>query len=107
MGLYRESYIFRIATDPVAMLWSGYGDLLIPADAVVPEDEIALGGGELVSLPDLEQLINGVAQRVEFTLSGVSARAIRFAQEEADTVPGAAVHVGRMDFGPDWQPLGP
>ena len=89
------------------MFWSGHGDLLVPADIVVPEPSIALGGGDLLNIPDLEQLINGVAQRVEFMLSGVSVRTVAFATEEAPGVPGARVDIGRMDFGPDWQQIAP
>lgn len=107
MGLYREVYIFRIDTDPVVLFWSGHGDLLVPADAVIGEDDaIALGGGELINVPDFTQLINGVAERVEFSLSGVSEQTIAFAQEEAEDIPGARVDIGRMDLGEDYQQTG-
>lgn len=106
MATYREGYIFRIATSDPALFWSGYGDLLIPADSVVPDPAIALGAGELVNIPDFDQLINGTAERMEFTLSGVRDRTIAFAQEEAAEVPGAQVDIGRMDFDEDWQPVG-
>lgn len=107
MAFYRESLIFRIDTDPPVLFWSGFANLLVPADAVVPEEAIALGAGELVSIPELEQLINGIAERVEFVLSGVSEETIVYALEEAPQVAGARVDIGRMDFGLDWQPLGP
>lgn len=108
MALYRESFIFRIATSPVAMFWTGPGNLLVPADTVIGvNDAIALGGRDLIDVPDLDGLINGTAERVEFTLSGVSDETIRFAQEEAADVEGARVDIGRMDFGPDWQQIGP
>lgn len=107
MAHYRESYIFRIETDEPGTVWSGEGDILLPADAVLPEPTLALGGGALVSIPDLDQLINGVAQRAEFVLSGVSAQTMRYAAEEADQVPGAPVYIGRIAFDEDWQPSGP
>lgn len=107
MALYREAYIFRIATDPPVLFWTGFGDLAVPADAVVPDDAIALGAGQLISVPDLEQLINGIAQRLDFTFSGVSEQTIAFAHEEAADVAGARVDIGRMDQGPDWQQLAP
>jgi len=107
MPEYRESYIFRIETDTPAMFWTGHGDLLVPADSfVLDEPEIALGGGGLIDLPDLEQLLNGVAQRLEITLSGVSPAALVYAQEESAQVPGAAVWIGRLEFDADWQPVG-
>lgn len=107
MALYRESFIFRIETDEPAMFWTGHGDLLLPADTVLGEPEIALGGANLVNLPDVEQLINGVAQRVEIQLSGVSAETMRFAQEEAAQVPGAPVYIGRIQFDEAWQQAEP
>jgi len=107
MPAYRESFIFHIATDPVAMFWTGLGNLPVSPDAVITEEAAAWGGGELISIPDFEQLINGLAQRLEFTLSGVSKRTIAFAQAEASQVAGARVDIGRITFGPDWQQVGP
>lgn len=108
MPQYRESYIFRIETDTPAMLWSGHGDLLVPADGLVlTEPEIALGGGGLLEIPDLEQLLNGVAQRLDIVLSGVTPAALVYAQEEAAQVPGASVWIGRIEFDDDWQPAAP
>lgn len=103
MPIYQESIIVRIASDPPALLWSGVGPLLIPADIVVPEDAIALGGGELVSVPDFQQLMNGTAERLEFTLSGVGEETVRLALEDAPSVRGARVDIGRADFDADWQ----
>ena len=107
MGLYRESFIFRIATDPPALFWTGEGDLEVPADAVVGVDPVIVqGGADLINIPDLTQLINGLAERVEFVVSGVSEQTIEFAQDEADQVPGARVDIGRIDFDEDYQQAG-
>lgn len=106
MASYRESIVVRIASDPPALLWSGIGPLPVPADIVVPEDAIALGGGELVSVPDFQQLMNGTAERLEFTLSGVREETVRLALEDAPSVRGARVDVGRVDFDDAWQMLG-
>jgi hypothetical protein len=99
----RESYLIRIASDPVARVWSGVGDLVIPADAVESAPALYLGGGELVNLPDFQQLINGLAERIEFTVSGVSAETLRLALEDAPSTKGAKVHIGRAEFEDDWQ----
>lgn len=107
MPVYRESLIVRIDCDPPALLWSGLGPLNLPADHVIPEPATALGAGELVSLPDFQQLMNGTAERLEFELSGVDEETVRLALEDAPSVKGARVDIGRIDFGPDWQPLGP
>lgn len=100
---YRESIVARIDCDPVALLWAGYGLLPLPADAVIPAGgEMALGGGELLSIPDFQQLIGGTAQRLEFSLSGVSAETVRLALEDAPSVKGARVDVGTAHFRDDW-----
>lgn len=107
MALYKESFIFRLETDEPAMFWTGHGDLPLPADDILPEDTIVPGGGDLVNLPEIEQLINGTAQRIEVTLSGVSQRAVALAAEEAVQVSGAPAFIGRIRFDDDWQQLGP
>jgi len=103
----RESVLVRIASDPPARLWSGVGDLFVPADAVEPSGAIYLGGADLVSVPDFQQLINGTADRLEFTLSGVTASTLALAVEESASVRGAPVDLGTQQFDDDWQPLGP
>lgn len=104
--IVRESYLLRIASDPPARLWSGYGDLEVQADIVEPEPAIYLGAGELLNVPDFQQLINGTAERIEITVSGVSDETLRLALEDAESTKGAAVHLGRIDFDKDWQQIG-
>lgn len=99
----RLSVLFRIACDPVARLWAGVGDLIIPADMVESADALYLGGGQLVDVPDLDQLINGTATRISVTVSGVTNDTLRLAMEEAPSVRGADVHVGLVYMDDDWQ----
>lgn len=103
MPAYRESFVFRLETDDVAMLWTGFGPLLLPADDIIPAPAVIPGAGELINVPELEQLINGLAQRLEARLSGVSDEAIALATEEALQVPGAPAYIGRISFDEDWQ----
>jgi len=108
MAIYREIYIVRIASNPVALFHSGYGKLLVPADSVIgPSAAIALGGGELVNIPDYQQLINGTAERLDFEVSGVDATTIAFAIEEAASVRGARVDLGLMDCDENWVQIAP
>jgi hypothetical protein len=102
----RESYLLRIASDPPARIWSGVGDLPIPADIVEPEDAVYLGVGSLVNFPDFQALINGVAERLDIIVSGVDVETLALATTEAESVKHAAVHFGRVDFDEDWQLLG-
>jgi hypothetical protein len=100
-----RNLLIRIATNPPARLWSGSGDLLLPADDVETDDSARyLGGGELVSgLDELEQLINGRADRLDINLGGVTAATVKLALEEAADVKGAAVDIGVAVFDDLWQ----
>jgi hypothetical protein len=99
----RESFLLRIAADPPARVWSGNGDLVIPADTIEASAATYLGGGELLSAPDFQQLIGGTAERLDITVSGVTAETLRLAREDADSIKGAAVHLGTIRFDDDWQ----
>lgn len=104
MAVYRESIIVRVDCDPPALVWSGLGNLDLPADVVIPEPgEVALGAGELISVPDFQQLIGGTAERLEIAFSGVDEETVRLALEDAPSVRGARVDVGTVMFSPDWQ----
>lgn len=103
MPSYRESFVFYIATPDPAVFWSGHGPLLLPADDVVPDPVVIMGAGELVDIPALEQLINGKAQRLEVTMSGVSEETVAIAAEEALSIAGSAVSIGRIEFDEAWQ----
>lgn len=94
----RVSPLLRIDSDPPARVWGGVGDLVIPADAIEDAPALYLGGGELVQIPELEQLINGTASRISVTVSGVAPETLRLALEDAPSVKGAAVHIGLVYF---------
>lgn len=101
----REAFLFRLESDPPAYLWSGVGSLDVPADAIVPATTY-LGGGEWVDLPEIQQLINGTADRVEFTASGVDEETLRLAMEDRASVDGAQVRIGTIPLDANWQIAG-
>lgn len=99
----KKSILFRIACDPIARVWSGVNSVIIPADIVEAEPALYQGAGNLVNIPDLEQVLNGTAARIDITVSGVSAESLRLARDDAATVKGAQCHVGNAYFDDDWQ----
>lgn len=108
--LVKPAILFHFVTDPVIRLWAGVGDLAIAADLVEDEDgAIYTGMGELLSPPEVNALVNGLAERVEFGLSGVaiSGAVAALASQEAASIRGAAVNLGFFVFGPDHQQLSP
>jgi hypothetical protein len=103
-----RNVLIRIGTTPPARIWSGIGDLQVPADGTETEDAARyLGGGELLDgLNDIEQLINGTAARIDINVSGVAAATVKLALEEADEVKGATVDIGVAEFDDLWQLVG-
>lgn len=99
----RESFGIRIDSVPVARLWTGFGDLVVPADIVEAEPAVYLGGGELLSAPDFEVPINNAAERIDIQLSGVSAHVLAIALQEGASIKGAKVHFVRFYFDGTWQ----
>lgn len=103
----RIGVFFRMATDPISRLWLGIGDIKPGINAYDAEgDPTYKGLGELIDVPALQQLINGTADRVTFSVSGVSADTLALASTEASTIKGVAVAVGIAMFGASWQQLG-
>lgn len=100
MAGYRFSYLFELQSDPPAYLWTGHGHLDVSIDAEVRR---YLGAAHILSIPDLKQLINGVAERIEFRLSGVSAETLRLAQEDRPSIELADARIGRVSFDQNWQ----
>lgn len=106
-GTQRIGYLFRLATDPVVALWLGVGSLKPGVNAYDDPGIEYLGLGEVQDIPDLSQLINGRAERVEFSLSGVSGRVLEIASGgDAQQVKGKDVALGFVLFAQDWSQLG-
>lgn len=109
-GLVRPAFLFRLATDPVVRLWAGAGDLAIGEDNIEDVDQaIYTGMGELLNPPEFDQLINGVAERVEFVLAGaaVDGTVAALASSAADSVRGCEVWLGFLAFDERFQILSP
>lgn len=103
-GVVRPALFFRMATDPLVRVWSGAGDFAVPADLIETEGGLYQGFGDILEFPALDQLVNGVATRIDFMLSGVGENALRLADEDAAQVRGSAVNIGLMELDEDWQP---
>jgi len=99
----RRITLLRIASDPIARVCSGVSPIVIPADSVESAPARYLGGGQLVNIPDLEQVINGAATRVDITVSGVTGPILADFISEAPSLKGAAVHVGFAYQDDNWQ----
>jgi hypothetical protein len=104
-GSPRLGVFFRLGITPPARLWLGVGNCEAGIDAEDGDGAVYNGLGEMLGVPAFQQLINGTAERVEFRLSGVSARIAQLASSESADVKGVPLLVGLGVFGADWQLL--
>jgi hypothetical protein len=99
----RPALLFYMASTPAVRVWTGPGPLEAPADTV-ETGGIYKGIGSISGWPAVDALINGVASRVDFTLSGLPTGYLSLADEDAETIRFAPVHLGAWFLGADWQP---
>jgi hypothetical protein len=99
MPAHRLSYLFEVDTDTPVRLWTGHGQL-------IAEGTEYDGTGQLIGLPDIKALINGVAERLDVTISGVSPDALRLLDDERHTIPQSPARIGRVSFDDEWQVSG-
>jgi hypothetical protein len=103
MPIYRRSYVLRLGSDPVCYLWTGVARLETPSDSIDPAGALWEGVAGIIEIPALKALINGIAERVRFVLSGVTSETLRLAIADRETVSGADLRIGHVDFDADWQ----
>lgn len=98
---------FRLDTDPIVRLWFGFGDIEPGINVLDTSGATYHGFGEITELPAMKQLLNGAAERVEFTVTGVSGDILTIASGgDAQQVKGKRASVGFGVMGTDWQLLG-
>jgi hypothetical protein len=102
-SVVRPALLFYMASTPAVRVWTGAGPLAVSADAVDTTGGTYRGIGSLSGMPAVDALINGVASRVDFTLSGLPTGYLSLADEDAETVRFAPVHLGVWFLGEDWQ----
>lgn len=98
----RPALFLRIAADPVIRAWSGIGGCVLPPDPIETEGGRYLGVGWLRNIPVMEALINGAAESVTFTLSGVDPRTLELV-DGAEDLRGVRANLGLMFMGPRYQ----
>lgn len=94
-----RAFLFIDAAVPVRA-WTGVGGYRLPPDAVDTEGGRYLGVGWMRDWPVLESLLNGAADSVTFTLSGVDARTLALVDAAAGDVEGRRAWLGVQFCGP-------
>lgn len=106
-GSQRIGIFFRLETDPIVRLWLGFGSIEPGINAYDMTGAEYVGFGAIQDVPAFNQLINGKAERVDFTISGVSGDILKIASGgDAEQVKGKKVAVGFALMAPDWSLLG-
>ena len=106
-GNFNLGIFFRLGTDPALRLAFGVNDVPIVIPSLDPPGTVYRGCGALLGIPDLETLINSLADTVSFTLDGLDPQAVAFMFDSAPEVLGASVTVGIAPLDARWQPLSP
>ena len=100
-----DAVFFRLGLTPPLRVWCGINDIPIRIEAVEAEGAEYIGAGQLLNVPDLEVLVNGMADRVEFFVPGVSPEAANRVAAGAPAVLGLDVHVGLATLDERYQPV--
>ncbi|MGN6304824.1 MAG: hypothetical protein ACTHNH_08415 [Mesorhizobium sp.] len=108
-GSHQLGIFFRLALEPEPLrLWLGVNDIPAGIASVDPTtQETYLGGGILQDVPMLEAVLNGVADRAEFIISGVDPATMARWNLDDIKVRGKAFHVGITTLDDYYQPMSP
>jgi hypothetical protein len=99
---------FRLDTSQIVRLWLGFGKIEPGVNVYDLTGAEYKGFGEITNIPTFKQLLNGAAERVEFTLSGVSGDVLTIASGgDAQSVKGKRTAVGFALMDLSWALLGP
>lgn len=94
--------------EPDVRIWLGFGKIKPGVNVIDATGQTYNGFGELPAVPAVKQMINGAAERVDFTLSGVSGEILqKAAMHDAQSVKGKRVAVGFAVMNSAWQLVGP
>jgi hypothetical protein len=99
MPTHRHSYVIEVDTADPVRIWTGHGGLQVGATFYD-------GTGQIIDLPDIKALINGIADRLDITISGVSEDAVRLLEQDRNTIPQSPARIGRVSFDDEWQETG-
>lgn len=92
--------------DQWVRFWSGFGPYQLDPDDIDTDGGLYTGLGTIQGLPELSLALNGGYSSLEFNLSGLTAEALALAGADRDIVDSAKIHVGLIDMGPFYVPIG-
>lgn len=84
----------RLDIDPPLGFWFGVNDINVGMEDVDVGTITYHAGGQLLGIPELEVLVNGVADRIEIMLSAISPKDVEGADLSTADVRGKELHIG-------------
>lgn len=97
----------RWRDDSVSRLTTAFGGLRLPADAIEAVEGAFYACAPFIQdLPAFRSLMNGVADLVGLTISGVGGALAALTAERSDLADGAIVNVGKVYWDADWRMIG-
>ncbi|MCM2293028.1 hypothetical protein NAC44_11915 [Allorhizobium sp. BGMRC 0089] len=104
-GSHQLGIFTSVKTDPALHLWFGVNDIPAQIDSIDEAGTVYLGAGYLNGLPTLETQINGTADSVEFSLSGVDPATGNDMLDSIPSVRGSEFYVALTTLDDYYQPL--
>ncbi len=104
-GSYNLALFFRVGTVSPLRLAFGFSDMPIGIESIDTEGSVYRAAGQLQELPELEVLLNGIADEVSFTIGGLSDEHASLIVVSAPPVVGVPVHIGFAPLDERWQPI--
>ncbi|MDP9630094.1 UNVERIFIED_ORG: hypothetical protein J2W85_002155 [Ensifer adhaerens] len=104
-GSHQLGIFLRVGTDPALHMWFGVHDIQTGFDSIDPDGTVYLGGGILTGVPTLEVLVNGTADSVEFSVSGIDPATGGKMLDSLPPLRGASVQLGLTTLDEYYQPM--
>jgi len=104
-GSHLLGIFLHVATVPPLHLYFGVEEITAGIESVDEAGTIYQGAGKLIGVPTLEVLVNGTADRVEYTLSGLEPGSGAKFAESIPPVRGADVYMGLTTLDRYYQPM--
>lgn len=104
-GSHQLGIFLRVETTPPLHVWFGINDIPAGFDSLDGDGTVYLGAGRLIGVPTLEVLVNGQADSVDFTLSGIDPDTAGKLLDSIPAVRGARCYIGITTLDEYYQPM--
>lgn len=104
-GSHLLGIFLRVETSPALHVWFGINDIPAGFDSLDGDGTVYLGAGRLIGVPTLEVLVNGQADSVDFTLSGIDPETAGKLLDSIPPVRGARCYIGITTLDDYYQPM--